>query len=177
MMALKRFLCAIIFLWLVHVWMMIFSSTIAPLASSFLPPLDPLSPGSFSLGIEQSFGFFTDIRNENWKLLQDYHAKMFPNYYIESSSKQEQNLNNFSHANDAIGNYSLIHNSNSWYARNFQVEFICPLARRLPSDSNPDGAKWVSLCGSVELLMYILNIAGLNALIATGLLLCPFLGV
>lgn len=34
-------------------------------------------------------------------------------------------------------------NSNMWYGRNFQVEFICPLARRLPSDSMADGPKWV----------------------------------
>ena len=31
-----------------------------------------------------------------------------------------------------------------WYGQNFQVEFVCPLMRRLPSDSMADGPKWVS---------------------------------
>jgi hypothetical protein len=120
-----------------------------PSSASASPPLSSVFLlTDFSLGREQSGGFFNEITNENWKMLQKYHAELFPNYYIESSStKQEENLNKYSHPNDpgrGENRLSLLRNSNMWYGRNFQVEFICPMARRLPSDSISDGAKWVS---------------------------------
>jgi hypothetical protein len=122
-------------------------STLSLLPSSALAS-PRLPPTEFSLGMEQSGGFFTDITNENWKLLQKYHAELFPNYYIETSfTNEEENLNKYSNPiNPGFGEQrsSLIRNSNLWYGRNFQVEFICPMARRLPSDSISDGAKWVS---------------------------------
>ena len=143
-------------IWLVNTWFIgFFSGTTQRSTLSFpssalaSPRLSSVFfPTDFSLGREQSGGFFTDITNENWKMLQKYHAELFPNYYIESSfTKQEENLNKYSHTNDpgwGENRLSLLRNSNMWYGRNFQVEFICPMARRLPSDSISDGAKWVS---------------------------------
>jgi hypothetical protein len=68
---------------------------------------------------------------------------LFPNYFIENSEGGQENLNKFSHPNDSKGKNSLIGKTNFWYGRNFQVEFICPMARRMPSDSMADGPKWV----------------------------------
>ena len=140
-------------IWLVNWVYWIFfrkvSTSSLSLSASASPPLSSVFiPNNFSWGVEQSGGFFTEITNENWKMLQKYHAELFPNYYIESSStKQEESLNKYSHPNEpgrGENRLSLLRNSNMWYGRNFQVEFICPMARRLPSDSISDGAKWVS---------------------------------
>jgi hypothetical protein len=131
------------FIWLVNIWW--FTMTSTPNTSSlFLSPLSlSFSSDSFSLAREQSFGFFTDISNENWRILQQYHVKLFPNYFIENSGGGQENLNKFSHPSDSKGKISLLDKTNFWYGRNFQVEFICPLARRMPSDSMADGPKWV----------------------------------
>ena len=131
------------FIWLVNIWFTM-TTTATNTSSLFLSPLSlSFSSDSFSLAREQSFGFFTDISNENWKILQDYHVKLFPNYFIENSGGGQENLNKFSHPNDSKGKNSLIGKTNFWYGRNFQVEFICPLARRMPTDSMADGPKWV----------------------------------
>jgi hypothetical protein len=36
-----------------------------------------------------------------------------------------------------------IEKSSFWYGENFQIEFHCPYAQRLPTDSMADGPKWV----------------------------------
>ena len=139
---------AALLLWLIHTWMLTISSSSSStsqhtpnLDSSFLHRDEAISQAqssssSFTLCKEQSDGFFTDISNENWKLAQTYHAKLFPNYYNK--------LEEFSSGITDRGNIQRLRNSNKWYGQNFQVEFICPLARRLPSDSMMDGPKWVS---------------------------------
>lgn len=68
-------------------------------------------------------------------MAQKHHAALFPNYYT--------NLQEYSSGANTKGNYAALKNANMWYGQNFQVEFICPLARRLPADSMADGPKWV----------------------------------
>mmetsp|Transcript_2239 Transcript_2239/g.4099 ORF Transcript_2239/g.4099 Transcript_2239/m.4099 type:complete len:360 (-) Transcript_2239:46-1125(-) len=139
----RQFLVAAIFLWVVHTWTV--SITTHHLSSSSSPSDAFLSPASastsksssddYQLAKSQSFGFFNDIPTQHWRTLQTYHAKLFPNYY--------QNLLKYSHGPKDKGNIPKLRNANMWYGQNFQVEFICPLARRLPSDSMADGPKWV----------------------------------
>ena len=52
------------------------------------PPLAAVeaSPGeedAYSLAKEQSFGYFTDITNDNWRIAQKHHASLFPNYHAD----------------------------------------------------------------------------------------------
>lgn len=89
----------------------------------------------YSLAKEQSFGYFTDISNENWRIAQSHHASLFPNYYA--------NLSKHSNGPNDKGKINKLRQSQNWNGQNFQVEFICPLARRLPSDSMADGPKWI----------------------------------
>lgn len=106
------------------------------------PPLAAVeaSPGeedAYSLAKEQSFGYFTDITNDNWRIAQMHHASLFPNYHAD--------LTKYSNSPQDMGRYDNLRKSNNhyWYGQNFQVEFICPLARRLPPDSMADGPKWI----------------------------------
>eukprot|EP00934_Nitzschia_sp_Nitz4_P007124 Nitzschia sp. Nitz4//scaffold57_size113557//67197//68502//NITZ4_003997-RA/size113557-snap-gene-0.54-mRNA-1//-1//CDS//3329554864//7114//frame0 len=73
-----------------------------------------------SLGAAQSFGFFNDISNDQWRVAQAIHAKSFPNYFRLSSSV-----------------------ANLWYNSNFHPEFTCPMMQRVPIEQKYDGAKWV----------------------------------
>ncbi|KAK1739919.1 methyltransferase [Skeletonema marinoi] len=115
---------------------------------------------AYSLAKEQSFGYFTDITNENWRIAQTHHARLFPNYYA--------NLNKFSNGPNDKGRAEKLRNSNNhyWYGQNFQTEFICPLARRLPSDSMADGPKWVCdphrLAKKKDCLVYSIGSNGKN---------------
>lgn len=90
---------------------------------------------STSLARVQSYGFFTDISDANWMIAQQSHASLFPNFYKDLME----------HANGPKdkGHAARLGRSNFWNGQNFQVEFICPLARRLPPDSMADGPKWV----------------------------------
>ena len=132
---------AAILIWMVHTWMMAISSTQQHTTASdaFLrQSQSKTSSDQYYLAKEQSDGFFTDITNTNWQIAQTYHAKLFPNYY--------STLEQFSNGPGDKGKINMLRNSNKWYGQNFQVEFICPLARRLPSDSMMDGPKWVRFC-------------------------------
>lgn len=145
---LRKYLFAAIFLWMVHVWTITIStSSVRDASSSGGPSLmhpDAFASGSssgssssanYDLAKEQSLGYFDDIPASHWKTLQKYHAAMFPNYY--------QNLMKYSNGPGDRGNIPALRNANMWYGQNFQVEFVCPLARRLPADSMADGPKWV----------------------------------
>ena len=125
------------------------------------PPTAAASSSSdegYSLAKEQSLGYFTDITNENWRIAQTHHARLFPNYYA--------NLENFSNGPKDKGRVKKLGRSHFWYGQNFQVEFICPLARRLPSDSKADGPKWVCqphrLAQKKDCLVYSVGSNGKN---------------
>lgn len=92
---------------------------------------------SYSLAYEQSFGFFDDISDEQWKQAQRIHAHLFPNYYGPG------NLTQYSNGNNDKGNFNKLKKSNWWNAQNFQEEFHCATAQRIPTDSAGDGPKWV----------------------------------
>lgn len=93
---------------------------------------------SYSLAYEQSFGFFADIPDENWKVAQKIHAKLFPNHFSEDLKKN-------SHTFDGVhGQYKMLSQiSPKWHAENFHEEFHCAYAQRIPADGSPDGPKWV----------------------------------
>lgn len=140
----RRYLIAAIFMWMWHTWTIAISSHHT--STSNLQPSDAFirrgesssssySSYQYSLAKSQSNGFFNDIPNTHWKTLQKYHAALFPNYY--------DNLNIYSSGPGDKGKIDKLRNSNMWYGRNFQVEFVCPLMRRLPADSMADGPKWV----------------------------------
>lgn len=130
--------------------------------NALLPPppaaVSASSDEEYSLAREQSFGYFTDITNENWQIAQTYHAKLFPNYFA--------NLDKFSNGPKDKGKTERLRKANYWYGQNFQVEFICPLARRLPSDSTADGPKWVCdphrLAKKKDCLVYSVGSNGKN---------------
>lgn len=92
---------------------------------------------SYQLAKDQSFGFFTDILDDHWKQLQQIHSKTFPNYLESSQLAKHSNLL------EDKGDYKKLKNSNWWNGENFQVEFHCPMAQRVPPTSEADGPKWV----------------------------------
>ena len=84
----------------------------------------------FALAFRQSFGFFTDITDEQWEIAQKLHAKTFPNHFHPKVLSLEEMK-------------SKSHDGHRWYSENFQEEFHCALAQRIPSTSEADGPKWV----------------------------------
>jgi hypothetical protein len=109
----------------------------------------------YELARTQSFGFFDDIPSKQWKILQNIHYESFPNYYTKSTTTIDSTKVN-PHYNDPIilQQYSNTMNdkrntknqlkySNWWNGENFQIEFHCPMMRRVPSTSQADGPKWV----------------------------------
>lgn len=93
---------------------------------------------SYSLAYEQSFGFFDDIPDENWRVAQKIHAQLFPNHF-------SNDLTQHSHSFDGVnGQYKMLaRTSPRWHAQNFHEEFHCAYAQRIPTDGSPDGPKWI----------------------------------
>ena len=86
---------------------------------------DPLA-----LALRQSFGFFTDIPDAQWEMAQKLHAKTFPNHFHPKVLSLEEMKSKF-------------HEGHRWYSENFQEEFHCALAQRIPATSAANGPKWV----------------------------------
>lgn len=86
----------------------------------------------YRLAYQQSYGFFDDVSDVDWKRAQHLHARGFPNHYRDEPKQYSNNIND-------QGKYSALMKSSWWYAENFQEEFHCRLAQRIPSDSNGDG--------------------------------------
>ncbi|KAL7563625.1 hypothetical protein ACA910_013365 [Epithemia clementina (nom. ined.)] len=78
---------------------------------------------NFALAREQSFGFFTDISNEEWKRIQTYAHKIQPNI-CDSSVKCR-----------------FIHKKEGWFQNNYEPEISCQHEQRLGQLG--DGGKWV----------------------------------
>ncbi len=78
-----------------------------------LPP-----PSSFQLASKQSFGFFDDVTDNQWKIAQKLHAKSFPNHFDKQPVK-------YSNAINDKRNPPNLKQSSHWYAENFQEEFHC----------------------------------------------------
>lgn len=102
-----------------------------------VPLSDPAAPcGSSLLAYNQSFGFFDDVSDENWKRAQRIHARLFPNHLSKDMLKYSSTIAD-------RGNFRKLKSSSWWYGENFQVEFHCPLSQRVPATSEADGPKWV----------------------------------
>ena len=65
------------------------------------------SSSSYALAYEQSFGFFDDIRDEDWRRFQKIHMYAFPNHVSQPLPVQP------------------VERAPGWYAGNFQEEFHC----------------------------------------------------
>ena len=141
----RKIVVAAIAVWTVHAWALTLSERGGPPsraptvpAPRWGPPRPSTTVDASSLGRAQSDGFFDDVPDWHWRMLQEHHAALFPNYYA--------NLRKYSHGPGDKGNIPQLRNSHMWYGQNFQTEFVCPLARRLPPDSMADGPKWVRRC-------------------------------
>ena len=95
---------------------------------------------------QQSGGFFRDISDSNWKRLQEITKRTFPNHYTPDLMK--------------YANHPTKQHSNWWNAENFQEEFHCQFAERLPSDSSGDGPKWV--CDPHRIVQQYQNVTNNN---------------
>ena len=93
-------------------------------ASTTMP--ETMKSMNHDLAYQQSFGFFDDIPDSDWKHLQQIKKRTWPNHFethLETHSGDDE--------------------SNMWNAQNFQEEFHCSFSERIPSTSDPDGSKWV----------------------------------
>lgn len=77
--------------------------------------------GSYTLAYQQSYGFFDDIDDYNWKLMQD--------------RVMQRNNHNFK---DPLKFRS---EPARWYMNNYEPDFTCSQERRV--GGNGDGPKWV----------------------------------
>ena len=104
---------------------------------STIPCVQSNSPrSSTNLAYEQSFGFFDDIPNYAWREAQNIHAKLFPNHYSNDLLKYSNGIGD-------KGKFDKLKNSNWWNGENFQEEFHCMLAQRIPETGQADGPKWL----------------------------------
>lgn len=160
-----KLIIALGIVWIFHVWVTISTMNThhqhgPPPGGSFSAPsahsrsASSSDSNSYWLASSQSEGFFDDISNAHWKIAQKYHAAMFPNFYHD--------LARYSHGAGDKKDWSKLRQANLWYGDNFQVEFICPLARRMPSTSMADGPKWV------RILFVRLLVGGLHRLLSYG---------
>jgi hypothetical protein len=72
---------------------------------------------------------------QNWRHAQEIHSKMFPNH--------APNLRQYSNPAIIKDRAAELKHSNFWKAQNFQEEFHCAYAQRIPTAGGADGPKWV----------------------------------
>ena len=97
------------------------------------------SSSMYDLAKKQSYGFFDNISDEDWKRAQTIHTRMFPNY-VNSPSSSRYNYSNTIHDK---GQYKKLSDSHYWYGDNYQEEFHCAYAQRIRPTNEADGPKWV----------------------------------
>ena len=73
---------------------------------------------SYALAYNQSFGFFDNIPDSDWKIAQTLHAKAFPNHFREVPNEYSSKI-------EDKANIAVLKKSPFWYAENFQEEFHC----------------------------------------------------
>lgn len=84
---------------------------------------DESSATGFGLATKESGNFFTDVPNNQWKMLKAKAHSMLPNTRGNPMGKE-------SSARPAI-----------WFQQHFEPEFVCPLERRIGRLG--DGGKWI----------------------------------
>lgn len=94
-------------------------TTAVTAAPAAVPPTTA-STSSFEMAKRESGGFFTDIRDEDWKLLKKRTSER-TNYYRTPTTN--------------------IHIPKAWYQENFEPDFTCQHERRIGGMG--DGPKWV----------------------------------
>lgn len=87
---------------------------------------------SYSLAKRQSFGFFDDIDDENWKRMQDIAGNLVDHKFPNEPSKGLPNVGN-AQFSEAF----------TWYQTNYEPNFSCAHEQRVGGNGNGDGPKWV----------------------------------
>ena len=103
------------------------------------PTTDDQSKPSYKLAYNQPDGFFYDIPDHNWKILQKVVYQTWPNHW-ETTRNYATILKE---GKGIHGKWEQFEKSNWWNAENFQEDIHCQYAQRIPSNSNGDGPKWV----------------------------------
>lgn len=95
-----------------------------------IPAVEPdSSMQDYQLAMEQSYGFFQDITESNWKRLQQIAIEYQPHLYPEDPLKFTDTARRGS--------------TPAWYQTNYEPDFSCQFERRIGGNSNGDGPKWV----------------------------------
>jgi len=94
----------------------------------------PVEYRSFDLAQEQSFGFFDDIDEKNWKNLQKIAAEMVDH------ERPDDPLNYLPADNAANKPWDKYFD---WYQTNYEPNFSCAHEQRVGGNGNGDGPKWV----------------------------------
>lgn len=88
---------------------------------------------SYDLGKRQSFGFFDDIEDNNWNILQNITANMANHRDRQDPLKPLP----FDREPKNWAKYF------TWYQKNYEPNFSCAYERRVGGNGNGDGPKWV----------------------------------
>lgn len=96
----------------------------------------------FSLARTQSFGFFNDISNDNWKRLQTMVAEHWDHKFPEAPLTHHPAWK----GRGQMANWAVHHPA--WYQTNFEPNFSCQFEMRIGatgevSRGNGDGPKWI----------------------------------
>ncbi|CAJ1959237.1 unnamed protein product [Cylindrotheca closterium] len=83
----------------------------------------------YQLAKEQSYGFFQDISEANWRRLQQISSEHQPHMYPDNPLK--------------FTDLERRGTTPSWYQTNYEPDFSCQFERRVGGNSNGDGPKWV----------------------------------
>lgn len=90
---------------------------------------------NYNLAKRHSFGFFDDVSEDEWKLLQKIVGEHVNHAYV----KEPLTFNpQFSTRNLAMFNSNF-----AWYQNNYEPNFSCRFERRVGGNGNGDGPKWI----------------------------------
>lgn len=113
----------------------IYSSNRASFYDSVKFTVDDYPVPSTDLAKKQSFGFFDDITDEHWKLLQHLVAVHVNHKFTE------QPLTHNPHFDKRKMKY--FNSYPAWWQTNYEPNFSCQFERRIGKNMNGDGPKWV----------------------------------
>jgi hypothetical protein len=84
---------------------------------------------NYQLALDQSYGFFQDISELHWKLLQQISQANLPHLDPDDPLKFTDTARRGT--------------TPSWYQSNYEPDFSCQFERRVGGNGNGDGPKWV----------------------------------
>ncbi|KAL7527134.1 hypothetical protein ACHAXR_001822 [Thalassiosira sp. AJA248-18] len=92
--------------------------------------------GQFALALSQSFGFFDDITDEHWRLLQKIYFDHVNHKYPDKPLTNNPAFDKRTH-----GGWNSPH---AWYQNNYEPNFPgCQFEKRIGQNMNGDGPKWI----------------------------------